>query len=137
MRLGSSQELFAFSWSFPSCNVKVLQCRDIHLPAQMEVLMNRSLQKCPWGEDPRHHLPHYLCDMEEFFITEKCNSFPGGQDRGRCWRLQVKSSCLTPFSTGPCSMKLLKKKIQTNKRKSHRHHTEVYYYQTGEEISPL
>lgn len=68
----------------------------------MEVLINRSLQKCLWGKDPKHHLPQYLCDTvkQEYFI--KYNSFPGGWGRGGCQRLQVKSSCLTPFGTEPC-----------------------------------
>lgn len=98
------------SWHFSGPSHHAM-ARDIYLPAQTEVL--RNLQKGLWGEDPRHHLPRYLCDtgqlylctchctsvIQEYFIIEKRNSFPGSQ--AGCQRLQVKSSCLTPFGTEP------------------------------------
>lgn len=55
-------ELLAFSWPFPPHKVKALQTSDIFLPAQMQLLINNSLQKSLWDEDSRHHLPQHLCD---------------------------------------------------------------------------
>lgn len=104
--------------------------------------MNRSLQKCLWGEDPRHHLPQYLCDTgkQEYLTIEKYNRLPGGQGRGGCQRLQVKSSWLTPFGTEPCWIQFLKKNKQTNKKGSltRSHHCVLLLLDRrgGEEILP-
>ena len=111
-------------------------CRDVCLPTQVELLINRNLQKCLWGQDPRHHLPQNLWYREAWVFHNRKNvtAFPVARPevcaRGCRWRALVSPSS-TQSLAEPSFLRKINK--QTKNEISLVGTIGFYYHQAEEE----